>query len=71
MLFIQEHMERIHSALTFALYEVSVNPEVQLNIIEEINRTMKHTDDDKIPLEHLHSMKYLDQVVLGKFLKIE
>ncbi|CAH0389980.1 unnamed protein product [Bemisia tabaci] len=64
MLFIQEHMERIHSALTFALYEVSVNPEVQLNIIEEINRTMKHTDDDKIPLEHLHSMKYLDQVVL-------
>lgn len=50
--------------LTFTLYELSQNPEVQVQVQEEIDTILgKH--DGKLTYEILQEMTYLDMVVSG------
>ena len=50
--------------LTFLLYEVATNPDVQKKLRDEVDKMMeKHGKD--ITYEVIHSMKYLDLVFWG------
>lgn len=54
------------SSLTFAFLELAMNQEIQNTLREEICQTLKK-HDGKTTYECIMSMKYLDQVVSGKY----
>lgn len=55
------------TAMTFALYELAKHPELQEKLREEIHEALAK-NDGKMSYDVIQSMKYLDQVVNGKFL---
>lgn len=58
--------ETSSSTITFALYELSKNPDYQQKLREEINSVLSR-HENKITYEALMEMKYLECVVDGKY----
>jgi len=53
------------SALTFALYELALHPEIQQNLRAEFTQVLsKH--DGKLTYDGIQDMLYLDRVVSGE-----
>lgn len=58
--------ETSSTTMTFALYELAVNKDIQTRLREEINKVLdKH--DGVVSYEGIHDMKYLNQVLDGRF----
>ena len=54
--------ETSSTLVTFTLYELALNPDIQEKLREEIN-SMLSKKDDKLTYESLFAAKYLDQVI--------
>lgn len=52
-------------AMTYALYELALNPAIQDRLRREINDVIER-HDGKITYDGLMEMTYLDQVVYGE-----
>ena len=52
--------------LCFSSHQLAVQPEIQSRLQEEIDKTMEE-NEGKITYEAVHSMKYLDMIVSGKY----
>lgn len=63
--FIVDGLETSASSLTFALYEVAANPEVQEKLYAEI-KSMLDTYGNDLSYENIQDMNYLDCVCFGK-----
>lgn len=63
-LFFVAGFETSSTTMTFALYELSLNPEIQQRAREEIKEALEKTDN-KITYDLVHGLKYLAQVVNG------
>jgi cytochrome P450 family 6 len=50
--------------LTFALYELALNPDIQEKLRDEI-RSMLSKNDNKLTYEMMLDMKYLQMVIDG------
>jgi cytochrome P450 family 9 len=61
-LFFSAGLDTIQTALTFAAYEIGVNPDVQERLAEEIIPIMEK-NDGALTYESVHEMAYLDMVV--------
>lgn len=65
VIFFSAGFETSSSTQTFALYELSKNPECQVRLRKEIDEVLaKH--DNKITYDAVMDMKYLDKVIDGK-----
>jgi cytochrome P450 family 6 len=53
--------ETSSSVATFALYELAINTEIQVNLRKEIQETLEKYDG-KVTYESIQEMKYLDMV---------
>lgn len=62
-LFFVAGFESISTLLTFASYELAINPDVQQKLYEEIVNMDKQLDGKRISYDSLQKMKYLDQVI--------
>lgn len=62
--FITDGLETTAVGLSYVLYELSVNPEVQEKLYEEI-KTMIDSHGEEIPYDVVQEMKYLDRVCFG------
>lgn len=51
------------TALTFAAYELTRNPDIQQKLYEEIVETHEKLDGKRLTYDVLQKMKYMDQVV--------
>ena len=51
--------------MTFCLYELAINPDIQEVLRSEID-TVLEKHDGNISYEAIHEMTYLDKVVAGK-----
>lgn len=61
--------ETSSTTMTFAFYELALNPDVQKTLQDEIDKILaKH--DNKITYEAVAQMEYLDWVVQGKALNV-
>lgn len=49
--------------LTFAAYELAVNPDVQTRLFEEVRETSESIGGQRLHYDALQKMKYMDQVV--------
>lgn len=65
MLFFIAGFETISSAMTFALYELAVNPDMQERLLQEIKEN-EQKNGGKFDYTSIQSMKYLDMIVSGK-----
>ena len=57
--------ETSSTTMTFCLYELACNPDIQKKLRKEIDSVLK-TNDGKITYEAIMDMEYLDKVVNGK-----
>jgi cytochrome P450 family 6 len=57
--------ETSSTTMTFCLYELSVNPEIQELLLTEID-TVLEKHDGKLSYEAVQEMTYLDKVVSGR-----
>jgi cytochrome P450 family 6 len=57
--------ETSSTTLSFCLYELAVNPDIQTKLREEIDVTLARTKG-QITYDGVQSMKYLSQVIDGK-----
>jgi cytochrome P450 family 6 len=57
--------ETSSTTLSFCLYELAVNPDIQTKLREEIDVTLEKMGG-KITYDGVQSMKYLGQVIDGK-----
>lgn len=55
--------QTVSTFLSFAIYELALNQDIQRKLREEIK---KHAVNGKIPYETLQDMPYMDMVVTGK-----
>ncbi|GJQ64932.1 putative heme binding protein [Trypoxylus dichotomus] len=62
MLFLLAGFEPTGSALTFALFELAVNEDVQNKLRDEIHYVLNHYND-KVTYEAVYNMKYLDMII--------
>ncbi|KAJ8967189.1 hypothetical protein NQ314_003018 [Rhamnusium bicolor] len=58
------------TTMTFALYELAVNQEIQDNLREEIQTTLKKYDN-KITYESVMEMTYLEKVIYGTDVELQ
>ncbi len=57
--------ETTASTLTWCIYELALNPQIQDTLREEIiNESNKH--GGIIPPDHLHKLEYLEMVICGR-----
>jgi cytochrome P450 family 6 len=61
--------ETSSTTMTFCLYELAVNPDIQERLRAEID-TMLEKHDGNITYESILEMEYLDKVVDGKRTKV-
>lgn len=54
--------------MTFALYELAKNSDIQENLRQEIKRVLSQFDN-KLTYEAMLEMKYLQMVIDGKYLE--
>lgn len=58
------------TAMTFALYELAKNPEIQERLRDEIHKVLAE-NDGKITYDGLMKMSFLDKVLNGKFVIVK
>lgn len=68
-LFVGAGSESSATTVSFALYELSKNPECQTKLREEITNILAKYDQE-LSLDALKEMNYLDQVINGKYIII-
>lgn len=66
MIFFLGGFETVSTALSFTIYELALNQDVQRRLQEEID-VMWEEQNGKITFEVISQMKYLDMVVSGRF----
>jgi cytochrome P450 len=66
--FFADGYETSSIVMSFVLFELSVNPEAQSKLREEINKAFEE-NDHKLPYEVLKALPYLDGVINGKMPK--
>ena len=52
--------------MCFASHQLAVHPDIQARLQKEIDETLNE-NEGKVTYEAIHSMKYLDMVVSGKY----
>jgi cytochrome P450 family 6 len=57
--------ETSSTALSFCLYELALNPEVQEQLRDEIDSTLEKYEG-KITYDGIQSMSYVDKVIAGE-----
>lgn len=57
--------DTVSSALSFAAYELALNPDIQERLCGEIDEAMEKMNE-KISYDELLKLEYLDMVVSGK-----
>lgn len=62
-LFFLAGFDTISSCLTFATYELAINPEIQQRLYEEVQRTEQELKGLPLSYEVLQKMEYMDMVV--------
>lgn len=60
--------ETSSSTMSFCLYELAVNPDIQKKCRDEINRILE-INGDKLTYDCIVQMNYLDQVIYGLYIK--
>lgn len=65
LLFFSAGFETSSGTLTFCLYELAVNKDIQMRVREEI-QAISSKYDNKITYDALSEMKYLDRVINGE-----
>lgn len=55
--------DTVATAMSFLAYELSVNPDIQQKLYDEIVETERDLNGQSVSYERLQAMKYLDQVV--------
>ena len=68
VLFFFAGFETVATLMCFASHQLAVHPDIQSRLQEEIDQALQE-NDGKLTYEALHSMKYLDMVVSGKYSK--
>lgn len=58
--------ETSSTTMTFALFEMSLNPEIQEKVREELFRVLKKFDN-KICYDSIRELDYMQQVIDGKY----
>lgn len=66
-LFFFAGFETSSTAMTYALYELALNPEIQNRVRSELNEVISR-HDGKITYDSLMEMTYLDQVIYGELI---
>ena len=66
MIFFVAGFETVSTAMAFLCYELTVNPNIQARLYDEIEDTLQKCDG-KLTYERLMNMKYLDMVISGTF----
>lgn len=61
--------ETSSTTMTFALFEMSLNPEIQEKVRDELFTVLKKYDD-KICYDSIKELDYMQQVIDGKYNKI-
>lgn len=61
--FLLAEFDTLSTALTFAAYEIAVNPDVQKKMYEEIAETNEQLGGQRVTYDAIQKMKYLDQVI--------
>jgi len=56
--------ETTASTISYCLYELAMNPEIQVKLREKIKKTLE-ANDGKLAYDTLKDMKYLDMVING------
>lgn len=59
----------VATAFSFLCYELSLNPDIQKRLFEEIMETERHLNGEQLTYEALQNMKYMDMVVSELFRK--
>lgn len=67
MIFFLAGFETVSSTLSFTVYELAINPEIQDKLIEEIHAVYEE-NQGKPTYEAITNMKYMDMVISGKYL---
>ncbi|XP_058462586.1 cytochrome P450 9e2-like [Malaya genurostris] len=68
-LFFLAGFDTISTAMTFLTYELTINPDVQNRLFEEIVKTNKSLNGASLSYEVLQKMEYMDMVVSEAFRK--
>lgn len=66
LVFFLAGFETSSTTMTFALFEMSLNPEIQEKVREELSRVLKKYDN-KICYESAKELDYMQQVIDGKY----
>jgi len=59
--------ETSSSTMSYCLYELALQPEIQQRVREEIESVLANEEGGKLNYDALGRMSYLDQVVAGKY----
>jgi len=57
--------ETTASTISYCLYELALNPNIQIELREQINQ-MRDPNDGKLNYDVIKDMKYLDMVLNGE-----
>ncbi|XP_058837443.1 cytochrome P450 9e2-like [Topomyia yanbarensis] len=63
LIFFTAGFDTVSTCLTFLVYELTINPDVQQRLYEEVIQTAKQLDGSPIGYETLQKMRYLDMCV--------
>jgi len=66
LLFFLAGFDTTKSLISFALYELAINPDVQEKLLEEI-KNAESGEDGKFSYDAIMNMEYLDKVINGEF----
>lgn len=58
--------ETTASTMSYCLYELALNPDIQVELREQIKQNMLNTNDGKLTYDIIKDMKYLDMVLNGE-----
>lgn len=58
--------ETTASTMSYCLYELALNPDIQVELREQIKQNMLNTNDGKLTYDVIKDMKYLDMVLNGE-----
>lgn len=67
MIFFLGGFNSVSSAACFMFHELAINPDIQANLFEEIQRVKKELNGESLTFETIPKLKYLDMVVSETF----